>query len=552
MIKITKQGNATKYTAEQVKTNLILMSDKLKQPPGDIIVHGRPTGPWTVWLSIELAEELIIDREIDMFDTGENPSFQTFLVRPLDLHGEELLREVHPDESAEYHARKEERENTRTQKREAEQGRTVRYFADAPRSSMAFPDSVMTDSIKGNALATNGQNIDRVNIINALDEFGERSTTYVVFILVKEGAQLDLSTLKYSGATIRGHFELIKARFAKKDLPEVKPCCWSPRCAGPGLCTGHSDARSRLMTPLPQWEPCSQQGSTMSRSEMRSAAGRDLKTSQLEKAASLAALRPKGGLPPCARWWEGNPPRIRTSHDTLNTPMHTNRTHARHRVVLPAPGLHPYARHQRGVRGERHHVWLGFRVLELALPTHDGHVPPRRSYGQVARRSRSQRGSQRTTTAQHAHAEPPGRTLGTAAGRPRTLKPATHALKTHTQPDRTSETPSTCRPPGPETRHTPASDREVHRTSDDTSHTRNHNHTNDTPEEPSTCRPPCPGERLTPKPRRKVRDTRRKQNIARKNNHRNISFVSQCKWSHLRGHILAPSRLPRWIHQSVT
>ena len=79
MIKITLQGNATKYTPEQVKTNLIIMSDKLNQPPGDIIVHGRPTGPWTVWLSVELAEELIIDKEIDMFDIGENPSFQTFL-----------------------------------------------------------------------------------------------------------------------------------------------------------------------------------------------------------------------------------------------------------------------------------------------------------------------------------------------------------------------------------------------------------------------------------------------------------------------------------------
>ena len=107
----------------------------------------------------------------------------------------------------------------------------------------------------------------------------------------------------------------------------------------------------------------------MSRAEMKSAVGRDMKTSQLEKATSLAALRPEGGLPPCARWWEGNSPRICTPHtDTLNTLMHTNDTHARHRVVRPTPGLHPYARHQGGVSGKRHHVRLGPRILGLALP----------------------------------------------------------------------------------------------------------------------------------------------------------------------------------------
>ena len=112
-----------------------------------------------------------------MYDTGENPSFQTFYVRPLDLHGDELPRVLETEESAGYGARKEERDTTRAQKREAEKDRTIRFFADAPKAFMAFPDSDMIDSIKDNAIATNAQNIDRVNIINALDEYGERSTT---------------------------------------------------------------------------------------------------------------------------------------------------------------------------------------------------------------------------------------------------------------------------------------------------------------------------------------------------------------------------------------
>ena len=45
MIKITKQGNAVKYTTEQVKTNMTIMAERLDKPAGDIIVHGRPTGP---------------------------------------------------------------------------------------------------------------------------------------------------------------------------------------------------------------------------------------------------------------------------------------------------------------------------------------------------------------------------------------------------------------------------------------------------------------------------------------------------------------------------
>ena len=554
MIKITLQGNATKFTPEQVKTNLIIMSDKLQKSPGDIVVHGRPTGPWTVWLSAELAEELIIDKEIDMFDTGEDASFLTFYVRPLDLHGDELPRETQPEDSAEYNARKEERDNTKAQKREAEKDRTVRFFVDAPKASMAFPDANMMDSIKENALTTNGQKIDRVNVINALDEFGERSTTYVVFILVKEGAQLDFSKLKYSGATIRGRFQLVKARFAKKDLPDVKPCCWSPRCAGPGLCTGHSDARSRLMTPLPQWDARSEQGSHMSRSEIRSAAGQELKTSQLEKAASLAALRPKGGLPPCARWWEGDPPLARPTHtDPPRTRRHTNGTHTRHRVVRPAPGLHSYARYQGRFGRKRHHMRLGFRILELALPIHGRHMPSRRPCAEVATLSKRQgrAAGQQTQTARQTHTGLPTTAPEAVARRPRAPEHTTHAQTLHTRPDRTSENPSICRPSGPETRH--ATDRKVHETSDDTTHTQHRpTHTLNTLQEPSTRRPPSPRARLTPEPGRKVRDTRRKRDIAREPKRKNISFVLQCKWSHLHGHILAPSRLPRWVHQSVT
>ena len=83
-----------------------------------------------------------------MYDTGENPSFQTFYVRPLDLHGEELPRVREEEESAEYEAKKEERDATRAQRREAEKDHTIHYFADAPKTSMAYPDSDMIDPIK--------------------------------------------------------------------------------------------------------------------------------------------------------------------------------------------------------------------------------------------------------------------------------------------------------------------------------------------------------------------------------------------------------------------
>ena len=260
-VKISLEGNTIKYTNEQVKTNLIILAERLGKATGNMIIHGRPTGFWTVWLKHEFAEELIFDKEIDMYDLGDTPSFQTFYVRPLDLHGDELPRKPDPEKNADYEDQKEDRQASRAQKREAERERTVRYFVDAPRASMAFPDADMIESIKANALKTNETSIERINIINALDEYGERSTTYVVFILQAEGAQLDLSKLKYSSAIIRGRFYMVKARFSRKDLPDVKPCCWTPRCAGPAMCTGHAEAKARLDPP---WEGGSQRGSHMS------------------------------------------------------------------------------------------------------------------------------------------------------------------------------------------------------------------------------------------------------------------------------------------------
>ena len=105
-----------------------------------------------------------------MYDLGNNPSFQTFYVRPLDLHADELPREPDPEKNAEYEDQKEQRQVSRAQKREAEKERTVRFFVDAPKSSMAFPGADMIESIKANALQTNQTSIERINILNALDE----------------------------------------------------------------------------------------------------------------------------------------------------------------------------------------------------------------------------------------------------------------------------------------------------------------------------------------------------------------------------------------------
>jgi hypothetical protein len=528
-IKISLEGNTIKYTNEQVKTNLIILAERLGKATGDMIIHGRPTGFWTVWLKHEFAEELIFDKEIDMYDLGGTPSFQTFYVRPLDLHGDELPRKPDPEKNADYEDQKEQRQASRAQKREAEKARTVRYFVDAPKASMPFPDADTIESIKANALKTNEPNIERINIINALDEYGERSTTYVVFILQAEGAELDLSKLKYSSAVIRGRFYMVKARFSKKDLPDVKACCWTSRCAGPATCTAHSEAKARLDPP---WEGGSQRGSQMSQSEVRIAAGRDRKATQFDKATALAEV----SRPLCIRWWEGPPPPTPlTQHTSHNhTTRHTNTTHAHPRLVLSSRELHSQTRDQRAVACEGHHVRLSAGGLGLEVPAHDYHLPARGPHGQVERwtDTRDLALAERTTSPR---VEGPDTTPARGA-----QGASEHARETLSRQPR--QMPRII--PGAKELATPLDVRRhavTHpaRPAD----TRVHEPTR-------TRRPPVLDTWHNPATKRKVRNTKR--NIACKSHNKTITLVLQCKWSHLRGHILAPSRLPRWVHQSVT
>jgi hypothetical protein len=530
-IKISLEGNLIKYTNEQVKTNLIILAERLGKATGTMIIHGRPTGFWTVWLKHEFAEELILDKEIDMYDLGDTPSFQTFYVRPLDLHGDELPREPDPEKNAEYEERKEQRQASRAQKREAEKERTVRYFVDAPPASMSLPDADMIESIKANALKTNKTSIDRINIINALDEYGERSTTYVVFILQTEGTELDLSKLKYSSAVIRGRFYMIKARFSRKDLPDVKPCCWTSRCAGPAMCTGHSEAKVRLDPP---WDSGgSQRGSHMSQSEVRIAAGRDLKASQFDRATQLAEV----SRPLCTRWWEGaHPPITVTKHTTHYHTSGCTSTHtAYHRLVLSGRRqLHAQTRNQRAVACEGHHVRLWAGGLGLEMPTHDYHLPAHGPHRQVEpwADTRDLTLAERTTSPRVEGPDTTPERGANAAGRHTQKTLSKHPRQS---PRATQETKDLATP-----LYTPRHEMTHSACPTDTR----------TREPDRTRRPPVPDTWHSPATRRKVRNT--KKNIACKTHNKTITFVSQCKWSHLRGHILAPSRLPRWVHQSVT
>jgi hypothetical protein len=390
---------------------------------------------------------------------------------------------------------------------------------------MAFPDSDMIDSIKAIALKSIETSMDRFNIINALDEYGERSTTYVVFVLQTEGAQLDLSKLKYSSAIIRGRMYLVNARDATQDLPDVTPCRWPPRCAGPALCTGYTEAKTRLDPP---WEGGSQRGSQMSQSEVRIAAGRDLKASQLDRATALAEV----SRPLCTRWWEGAPSPAAFIHATQDhTTRHTNANHAYYRLVPTGRVLHPQTRNQRAVACEGHHVRLGAGGLGLEMPAHDCHLPARGPHRQVKRRTDM---GDLTPAETATRVEGPDTTPERGA-----LDASEHTQETWSR--HTRQTPRVF--PGTKEPATLDTPKHAVTHSDRRADTRVHGPA-------GTRRPPALDAWHNQATKRKVRNTKR--NTACKTRTKTITFVMQCKWSHLRGHILAPSRLPRWVHQSVT
>ena len=324
---------------------------------------------------------------------------------------------------------------------------------------------------------------------------------------------------------------MIKARFSRKDLPDVKPCCWTSRCAGPAMCTGHSEAKVRLDPP---WDSGgSQRGSHMSQSEVRIAAGRDLKASQFDRATQLAEV----SRPLCTRWWEGaHPPITVTKHTTHYHTSGCTSTHtAYHRLVLSGRRqLHAQTRNQRAVACEGHHVRLWAGGLGLEMPTHDYHLPAHGPHRQVEpwADTRDLTLAERTTSPRVEGPDTTPERGANAAGRHTQKTLSKHPRQS---PRATQETKDLATPlytPRHEVTHSA-------RPAD----TRTH-------EPDRTRRPPVPDTRYNPATRRKVRST--KKNIACKTHNRTITFVPQCKWSHLRGHILAPSWLPRWVHQSVT
>ena len=147
----------------------------------------------------------------------------------------------------------------------------------------------------------------------------KRPPALAVSTLTRTSTMSGLQAAVHTTPVLRGRFYMVKARFSRKDLPDVKPCCWTPRCAGPAMCTGHTEAKARLDPP---WVGGSQRGSHMSQSEVRIAAGRDHKASQFDKATALAEV----SRLLCTRWWEGAPhPTSFTKHTThSHTTRHTN------------------------------------------------------------------------------------------------------------------------------------------------------------------------------------------------------------------------------------
>ena len=254
-----------------VKTTCLLIDPEWT---GSLTVTGFGTGPWQVGMDEKTANMLVEGEYVDLFSITNEDKECEFTVDLCDPHGRpirqqaERAAEREASRTAGSNERRERLDNNEARAR-LKKAREMRLFIDGPpATTMMGPQDrkIYFNRAVGElktALNASAMHVgpDRVNHTMSTTKSGAATNTAIVWITLPEGELTEtwMHTVqwhRYKYIQVGKGVPPAKLRVQSSLANDLglKPCCYLPRCAGPGYCLAHKDAYVAAGCQPPQGE----------------------------------------------------------------------------------------------------------------------------------------------------------------------------------------------------------------------------------------------------------------------------------------------------------